>query len=416
MRAMAAPLESFIGLRYLRARRRSQYVSFISLASMIGVALGVASLIVILSVMNGFESELRNRLLSMAAHINVSQPEGPIRDWSTWSARFEALPGVEHAAPYAAIQGMLAVGRNLNAALVRGVLPESERRMSRVGEFMLEGSLDDLEAGAGNIIVGRVLAIKLGVVVGDRVRLLVPQMREGRLRPKLTSFTVSGVFEAGIQDHDDGLALVHLQDAGRVYGWDNGASAIGLSLADPLTVGVVGKAVRAMLADGLTYSDWTIENSSYFRAIRIEKTMMTVLLLLIVAVAAFNIVASLVMVVTDKEQDIAILRTMGLAPQRVGRIFIFQGAVIGLVGVVAGTLLGLVLTVNVDVIVPWMEQTFGFQIMPGDVYYVTAIPAEIHWFDVVMIPAVAFLLTLAATLYPSRRAAAVAPARALRYE
>lgn len=413
---MAAPLEWFIGLRYLRARRRSQYVSFISLASMIGVALGVASLIVILSVMNGFESELRTRLLSMTAHINVSQPEGPLRDWPAWSDRFEALPGVEHVAPYIAIQGMLAYGRNLNATLVRGVIPEAERDMTRVGEFMLDGSLDDLQAGEGNVIIGRVLAIKLGAGVGDRVRLLVPRISDGRLTPKLTSFTVSGVFEAGIQDHDDGLALIHLHDAGQVYGWKDGASAIGLSLADPLAAGEVGRSVQALLTDELTYSDWTIENRSYFRAIRIEKTMMTVLLLLIVAVAAFNIVASLVMVVTDKEQDIAILRTMGLGPQRVGRIFVFQGAVIGLVGVVVGAVLGLLLTANVDIIVPWLEQTFGFQIMPGDVYYVTAIPAEIHWFDVVMIPSVAFVLTLAATLYPSRRAAAVAPARALRYE
>jgi lipoprotein-releasing system permease protein len=416
MRAMAAPLEWFIGLRYLRARRRTQYVSFISLASMIGVALGVASLIVILSVMNGFESELRNRLLSMTAHINVSQAEGPLRDWRVWSSRFEALPGVEHVAPYVAIQGMLASGRNLNAVLVRGVIPQAERKMSRVSEFMLEGSLDDLKAGEGNVIIGRVLAIKLGVGVGDRVRLLVPQIRAGRLTPKLTSFTVSGVFEAGIQDHDDGLALIHLGDAGKVYGWEESASAIGLSLADPLKATQVGELVRSLLTGDLVYSDWTIENRSYFRAIRIEKTMMTVLLLLIVAVAAFNIVASLVMVVTDKEQDIAILRTMGLAPQRVGRIFVFQGAIIGLVGVVVGVALGLVLTTNVDIIVPWLEQTFGFQIMPGDVYYVTAIPAEIHWLDVVMIPTVAFVLTLAATLYPSRRAAAVAPARALRYE
>ncbi len=413
---MAAPLEWFIGLRYLRARRRSQFVSFISLASMIGVALGVASLLVILSVMNGFESELRERLLSMTAHVTVRQDVGPLQDWPGWSERLARLDGVQHVAPYIEIQGMFAFGRNLNAAIVRGVVPAQERYMSRVGEFMLDGSLEDLKAGEGNVILGRVLAIKLGVGVGDRVRLLVPQITAGRLKPRLTSFRVSGVFEAGIQDHDDGVALVHLEDAAEVYGWTGGASAIGLSLSNPLAAMDVGKIIKADLPDGLVYSDWTIENRSYFRAIRIEKTMMTVLLLLIVAVAAFNIVASLVMVVTDKEQDIAILRTLGLAPQRVGRIFIFQGAMIGFIGVGMGVLLGLLLANNVDVIVPWLEQTFGFQIMPGDVYYVTDIPSEIHWFDVVMIPSVALLLTLLATLYPSRRAAAVAPARALRYE
>lgn len=412
---MFKPLNAFVAMRYLQSRRESQYVSFISAASMIGIALGVAALIVILSVMNGFETELRQRLLSMSAHVTLRSAAPPLADWRRASAVLGEQDGVVATAPYVRIEGMLALGKNLQGALVRGIDPELESAVSRIDSFMQEGSLDDLSAGGRGVVLGRVLAIRLGAGVGDQLRLLVPRAENGRLSPRLAGFTVVGVFEAGIADHDGSTALIHIADAEALLGW-SGVTGVRGVLQDPMAVTATAQALRGSVPKDLEYSDWTIENRTYFSAIRIEKTMMSLILMLIVAVAAFNIVATLVMVVTDKEQDIAILRTLGLPPQAVGRIFLLQGAVIGLIGTLVGVGLGLLLAANVDVIVPWLETSLGFKIMPGDVYYVTDIPSEIHLSDVLIIPIVAFALTLLATLYPSGRAASVEPARALRYE
>lgn len=412
---MFQPLEWFIGLRYLRSRRRRGVVSFISAASLIGIALGVAALIVILSVMNGLEAETRTRLLSMSAHATIASPQG-LTDWRALAAAVADEPGVSGVSPYVELEGMLAAGVSLRPAIVRGILPGEEQSVSDVQRFLQNSSLDELAPGAHRIILGRLLALNLGLSRGDAVRLLVPRVTNGQITPQLEAFKVAGVFEAGVQEHDGNLAFVHLADASALKGLGGAAEGLAVRLDDPMTVTSFDRDVAARLGEAYEYSDWSEQYRSLFTAMRIEKTMMTIILTFIVGVAAFNIVASLMMVVIDKQKDIAILRTYGLAPQRVARIFLAQGAVIGFIGTLLGTALGLVLAFNVDVIVPWLEAAFNFKIMPGDVYYVTEIPSEVHWIDVAVVPAIAFGLALVATIYPSRRAAAVAPAVALRYD
>ena len=412
---MFRPLECFIGLRYVQASAQRGFVSFISMASMLGIGLGVAALIVILSVMNGFETELRTRLLSMTAHASVSHKGVGIEDW--FSLRVEMLEkkGVVGASPFVNLEGMLSSGTNLSPAIVRGILPLEEAAVSQLERLFRIGSLNDLQANSKRIVLGRILALNLGVGVGDRINLLVPRIENGRLMPQLNGFLVSGIFEAGIQDHDVSLALIHLSDASEIKGLQGRAEGLAIRMEDPFQVLQFRESMSAT-ETSFQYSDWTLENSNYFRAIRIEKAMMTILLLLIVAVAAFNIVASLVMVVTDKQKDIAILRTYGLSSAHIARIFMMQGSLLGLAGTLIGVILGTVLAFNLETIVPWLESTFNFQIMPSDVYYVTQIPSEIRLIDIVVIPLLAFVVTVIATIYPSRRAAAVAPAEALRYE
>jgi lipoprotein-releasing system permease protein len=413
---MFKPLECFIAARYVHSRRRRGFISFISLASMLGIAIGVAALIVILSVMNGFEGELRARLLSMTAHASVADSREGVEDWEALAEQLRAQSNVAGVSPFVNVEVMLGSGAELRPALIRGILPAEEATVSNIDDFLQTGRLDDLEAGNQQLILGRVLALSLGLDVGSRVNVLVPEVSDRGITPRLRSFVVSGIFEAGIADHDASLALAHLTDASLLGGLDGRAEGVGIRLNDPLAVGALAGAVGVFADPALTYSDWTIENANFFRAIRIEKTMMTLILLLIVAVAAFNIVASLVMLVTDKEKDIAILRTYGLDPRRVARIFIVQGTAIGAIGTIGGLALGLVLAFNVETIVPWLETTFNFQIMPGDVYYVTEIPSEVRWLDVTIIPVLALVVSALATIYPARRAAAVAPAEALRYE
>ena len=412
---MFRPLECFIGLRYVQSRAQRGFVSFISMASMFGIGLGVAALIVILSVMNGFETELRTRLLSMTAHASISQESVGIEDWLSLRGEMLGKDGVVGVSPFVNLEGMLSSGTNLSPAMVRGILPLEEAAVSQLERLFRIGSLNDLQANSQRIVLGRILALNLGVGVGDRVNLLVPQIENGRLMPHLSGFLVSGIFEAGIQDHDVSLALIHLSDASQIKGLQGRAEGLAVRMEDPFQVLQLRESMSAT-DTSFKYSDWTLENSNYFRAIRIEKAMMTILLLLIVAVAAFNIVASLVMVVTDKQKDIAILRTYGLSSAHIARIFMMQGSLLGLAGTLIGVILGTVLAFNLETIVPWLESTFHFQIMPGDVYYVTQIPSEIRLVDIVLIPLLAFVVTVIATIYPSRRAAAVAPAEALRYE
>jgi lipoprotein-releasing system permease protein len=414
---MFQPLECFIGLRYLRSRRRRGVVSFMSAASLLSIALGVASLIVILSVMNGFETELRTRLLSMNAHLTVFDSQSGLDDgWPALQARLEGEPDVAGVAPYVMLEGMLAAGSNLRPAAVRGVDPALEGAVSQVGRFMEVGSLDALQSGARRIVLGRLLALNLGVDIGQRVNVLVPRFDNGRPRPQLASFEVVGIFEAGILDNDANLALVHIHDASLLKGFAGRPEGLAVRLEDAMLAPEFQGRISPDAGAQHEYSNWTEQHRSIFRAIRIEKIMMTVILMFIVAVAAFNIVASLMMVVTDKERDIAILRTCGIEPDRVARIFFVQGSVLGFVGAAFGTMLGLVLAANVGTIVPWLESTFNFQIMPGDLYYVTAIPSEIHARQVVWIPIMAFGFAVLATWFPSRRAARVAPAQALRYD
>ena len=408
--------ELFVGLRYLRAKRKTRFVSFITFISLAGIALGVAALIVILSVMNGFEGELRDRLLSMTAHGYVTGDDGTISDWSKVKQAVDEEPGVLAAAPIVEMEGMIRTGRSLNGVLVHGVLPEDENEVSGRTIHFVEGSLDVLVPGERNIVLGRFLAIDLGVRIGDGVVLLIPRpVGDGTLEPVLERFIVRGVFEAGVQDHDATLALVHISDAARLLSIDDRVTAIRFLTDDVMSAPRVSENLAARLGSEFRSSDWTIENASYFRAIRLEKMMMSLLLSLIIGVAAFNIVASLVMVVTDKTTDIAILRTLGMGPNDVVRVFFIQGAVIGWLGVFFGVAAGVLLAINVPTLVPFLEQTLGFQIMPGDVYYVTVSPSILEAEDVITIAIAAFVLTSLATLYPARRAAHVNPAIALRY-
>lgn len=413
---MIKPHELFIGLRYLRAKRRTRFVSFITLISLLGIALGVAALIVILSVMNGFEGELRNRLLSMSAHGFVTGARGLTDDWRTLADDIAAEPGIVAAAPLVQMEGMIQSGRDLEAVVVHGIDPNYEQQLSGQMMNVIEGDLGALTAGSRGIILGRLLAYDIGARIGDGVVLLIPRpVGDGTMEPVLERFEMRGVFEVGLQEHDARLALVNMRDAASIIGLGDEASQIRFRTNDVMAAPAIAQRI-ADRRDDLRVSDWTIENGSYFRAIRIEKMMMSLLLSLIIGVAAFNIVASLVMVVTDKTTDIAVLRTLGMEPNGVVRVFFVQGAMIGWAGVAIGVVLGVVLAVYAPAIVPVIENVFGFQIMPGDVYYVSQIPSELRWINVATIAAAAFVLTSLATLYPARRAALVEPAVALRYE
>lgn len=414
---MINAVELFVGLRYLRAKRRTRFVSFITGISMAGIALGVAALIVILSVMNGFEGELRGRLLSMTAHGYVTGEEGVVSDWGSLRETILESEGVLAASPYVSIEGMVRTRGGLRGVLVNGIYPEFEQAVSGHTINFIVGGLDVLQPGARNIVLGRLLALDLKVRIGDGVVLLIPRPAgNGSLEPVLERFVVRGVFEAGVQDHDSTLALVHASDAARLMSFTDEVTAVRFLVADVMAAPVIGKEIQSKLGDRFRVIDWTIENASYFRAIALEKMMMSLLLSLIIGVAAFNIVASLVMVVTDKTSDIAILRTLGMGPDGVVRVFFIQGAIIGWLGVLFGVVAGVLLAIYVPVLVPALEQFFGFQIMPGDVYYVTIIPSILETEDVTIIAIAAFVLTSLATLYPARRAAHVDPAIALRYE
>lgn len=414
---MINPVELFVGLRYLRAKRRTRFVSFITLISLLGIALGVAALIVIMSVMNGFEGELRTRLLSMSAHGHVTGKDGVTDGWRLLIDEVGNEPGVVAAAPLVQMEGMIQSGRELQAVLLHGVDPHYEKLLSGAMVNMLEGGLDVLQPNSRSIVLGRLLALDLRVRIGDGVVLLIPRpVGDGTLQPVLERFVVRGVFEVGLQDHDGLLALINVADAAGIMGLGDEVSAVRFRAGDVMAAAEIARNLQTRLGDDVATSDWTIENSSYFRAIRIEKMMMSLILSLIIGVAAFNIVASLVMVVTDKTTDIAVLRTLGMSPNGVVRVFFVQGAAIGWAGVFLGVVLGVVVAIYVPVIVPVLEQLLGFQIMPGDVYYVTQIPSELETADVTTIAIAAFVLTSLATLYPARRAAAVNPAMALRYE
>ena len=414
---MLNPVELFVGLRYLRAKRRTRFVSFITLISLIGISLGVAALIVIMSVMNGFEGELRSRLLSMSAHGTVSASNGPIQDWRPHVDAIAAEEGVKAAAPFVQMEGMIQSGRDLFAVVAHGIDPAYEEALSGNVVNLIEGSLGALQSGERRIILGRNLAYDLNARIGDGVVLLIPRpVGDGTLEPVLERFVLGGVFEAGVIQHDTMLALIHVDDAARILNIGDAVRSVRFRTEDVMAAPAIAASLQQRLGDAFVTSDWTMENVSYFRAIRVEKMMMSLILSLIIGVAAFNIVASLVMVVTDKTTDIAVLRTLGMGPDGVVRVFFVQGAMIGWAGVLIGVVLGVVLSIYVPVIVPFLEKLLSFQIMPGDVYYVSRIPSELETPDVLITAVAAFVLTPLATLYPERRAALVNPAEALRYE
>jgi lipoprotein-releasing system permease protein len=423
---MFHPLSIYVGLRYVRARSHTFFVSFITWASLVGVCVGVAALIVILSVMNGFEGELRDRLLSLSAQVRVTAaatapagaPAAPgVADWQSAARTVLGVAGVAGVAPYAELQALAVRRPEMLPVLLRGIDPRAAGSATELAHAITQGQLADLTPGSGRIIVGEVIAERLGLAPGDSLTVLVPTVDAGGApAPKLREFTVAGTFEVGLPDHDATLVFAHLDDVRALAPQDTASQGLRVRVHDVLAAPSVAARLRALLPRSFEVSDWTQDNANYFRAIRIEKTMMSLILLLIVAVAAFNIVAMLVMVVTDKRTDIAIVRTLGASPRRVMGIFITQGLVIGWLGVALGVVLGLVLALHVDTIVPFLQRTFRFQILDADVYYNTAIPAEVHLRNILTIVVAALLLTTLATVYPAIRAARTAPAEALRYE
>jgi len=414
------PLPAFVGLRYVRARTHKFFVSFITWVSLTGVCVGVAALIVILSVMNGFEDELRERLLALSSDARViatsAARQPTAAEWNAARRAVASVPGVAGVAPYLEAQALAVSSPDMVPVTLRGIDPRVEASVTQVARAVKEGSLAQLTPGSDRAIAGAEVAQELALTPGDTMTLLIPTLLpDGTPAPKLRRLTVTGVFEAGLEENDDTLVFANIDDV-RALGAAASGEGLHVRLDDPLAAPRLAARIRAVLPAGFQVIDWTADNADYFRAIRIEKTMMSLILLLIVAVAAFNIVAMLVMVVNDKRTDIAILRTFGASPARVMGVFITQGLVIGWVGVALGIALGVVLALNVQTIVPALESTFHFHILNPDVYYNTEIPSDLHWSNVAAIALAALVLTTVATIYPALRAAGTPPADALRYE
>jgi lipoprotein-releasing system permease protein len=415
---MFRPLELFIGLRYTRAKRRNHFISVISLISMVGIALGVMALITVLSVMNGFEKELRERILGMVSHATISEFSGRLRDWETLAVRLDDQPRLLGVAPYVQAEGMLTAQGQVSGAIIRGIVPEMERSVSRVTEHMRFGSMDRLRSGEYGIVLGKELAASLGAGVGDRVTLVTPQasVTPAGVMPRLRRLLVVGIFEVGMYEYDRGTAFIHLDDARRVFQTGDEITGLRLRMDDLMRAPFIAREIAQDLGGGYWVNDWTRQHANFFRAVQTEKTVMFIILFLIVAVAAFNIVSTLVMVVTDKQSDIAILRTLGLTPRSVMGVFMVQGTLIGFIGTTVGIILGVLLALNVETIVPAIEQMLGHQFLAADVYYISDLPSELRVADVVRIGSLAFLITVLATLYPAWRGSRTQPAEALRYE
>lgn len=410
--------ELLVGLRYTRAKRRNRFIGINSLVSMIGIAVGVWALIVVLSVMNGFQQEVRTRILGVASHVQISALGNRLTDWRSIAAIAAQHPRVLASAPYVQAQAMFAAGEAVRGALVRGILPEEEEKVADIGQHMRSGSLSDLRAGEFGVILGADLARGLGVLTGDKVALVAPQglVTPAGVIPRLKQFTVVGTFEVGIVDADAGLALVHLRDAQTLYQLGDAVTGVRLRLDDLFAARTVARELMAKLPENVFASDWTRSHLNFFRAVEIEKRVMFIILTLIILVAAINIISTLVVAVTDKQADIAILRTLGAAPGSVMQIFIVQGMVIGIVGTLIGAGLGIVTALNIDVIVPAIESAFNFKFLSKDVYLIPDLPSDLQAGDVGSIVLMALALSFFATLYPSWRAARVNPAEALRYE
>jgi lipoprotein-releasing system permease protein len=414
--------ELFVGLRFTRARKRNSgrnhFISFISLVSMLGIALGVAALIVVLSVMNGFQKEVRARILGVASHVQLTGADNRLADWQAVATEAAVHPQVVAAAPFVNAQGMLLFGAAVRGAVVRGIVPQLEEKVADIGRNMVAGKLEALAPGEFGIVLGAELARALGAVPGDKVTLIAPQglVTPAGILPRLKQFTVVGLFEVGMFEYDSGLALIHVQDAQKLYGMAENVSGVRLKLQDLFQSREVTRDLMARMRGDIYISDWTRSHANFFRAVQIEKTMMFIILLLIVAVAAFNIVSTLVMAVTDKQPDIAILRTLGASPGAIMQIFIVQGALIGVIGMFLGVAGGIALAVNIDVVVPFLERLLSIRFLSREVYYITELPSDLQRGDVIVIALVSLALSLLATIYPSWRASRVNPAEALRYE
>jgi len=415
---MYRPLEAFIGLRYLRAKRRNHFISFISLTSMLGIALGVTTLITVISVMNGFEKELRARILGAIAHATIQPTSGALADWQPVIEQVRTNDSVIGAAPYIE-EGVWLQGAESSGAILRGIDPAFEGAVSEVGDKMVSGEIDDLVPGDYGIVLGIGLASRLRVGPGDRVTVIAPRLKATPVgaSPLMRRFTVVGAFEFGEFENDSALALVHIEDASRLLRMpDSTIGGIRLKVEDMDTSWRVAREISADLPGYFMVRDWTQERGNLFQAVRTEKTVMWVILSLIIAVAAFNIISMLVMVVTDKQSDIAILKTMGMRPGTILRVFVIQGSLIGVIGTALGVVGGILLASNISSVVPFLESLFGFSLFPSDIYYITELPSDLQVDDVVKFSLMSLVMSLLSTLYPSWKASRTHPAEALRYE
>lgn len=418
------PYELFIGWRYTRAKRKNHFISFISLTSMVGIALGVAALIVVLSVMNGFQKELRTRILGVASHLEITGGNNQLGDWQHVTTFSIKQPHVLASAPYITAQGMLSYDQGVQGAIIRGVIPDAEDKVADLGAHMKAGKLNDLRAGEFGIILGADLAYALGAKIGDKVVVMAPQgqFTPTGVVPRLKQFTLVGLFQIGMYEYDAGLALIHMEDAAKLYRMGSNVSGVRLKLDDLFDAPSIAAAMSTQLnntpnSNGNYYvTDWTRQHANFFRAVQMEKRVMFIILTLIVAVAAFNIVSTLVMAVTDKRADIAIMRTFGASPNSIMKIFMVQGALIGVIGTILGAFFGILIALNIDTIIPFIEGLFNVQFLAKDVYYISDLPSDLIWSDVITIVSVSFVLSLLATIYPSYKASKINPAEALRYE
>ncbi|MDX1404300.1 MAG: lipoprotein-releasing ABC transporter permease subunit [Woeseiaceae bacterium] len=415
---MAAGYEQWMGRRYVRSRSGNSFVSLISAISMLGIAVAVAVLIVVLSVVNGFERELQNRLLAMTAHATIEESDNRLENWRDWVTRAEEHPEVAAAAPFVNGQGLLNNGSRLSGVQISGIEPELEVRVSKVADALLEGDLSSLGPRSFNIVLGTELARELDAEIGDKVTLT---LAEGRVTPvgvvpRNKRFTVSGIYRIGMFEFDRRVAFVNLEDAQRLFRLRDDVSGIRLAVTDIYQAPQIVREVALDSGGGVLISDWTRRHVNFFRSIQITKSILFVILLMIVAVAAFNIVSTLVMVVKDKQSDIAILRSFGATPSGILKIFITQGSLIGFFGTVAGVALGTLVSLNLEDIVAFMESAFGIKFLAADVYFISDLPADLRLGDVLRVAAIALVLALLSTLYPAWRGARTMPAEALRYE
>jgi lipoprotein-releasing system permease protein len=415
---MFKPLTVFIGLRYTRAKRRTRFISFITFTSVLGIALGVTALITVLSVMNGFEAELRERILGMTSHASITGYDHALQDWKALEPSLEKEKRVLGWAPYVEGQAMINSDQRVSGTMIRGIQPDYEPRVSEVASKLVIGSVKELKPGEFGIVLGNELSEYLGVIPGDKVTVITPQITStpAGILPRLKRFTVVGVFHVGMFEYDRNLALINIDDASRLFSMEGSVTGLRLKLEDIFNARKLVKELGPKLNGDYLISDWTQAHSNFFKAIQTEKRVMFIILLLIVAVAAFNIVSTLVMVVTDKKADIAILRTQGMPPLTVMGIFIVLGTIIGLSGTLLGAVGGVLLALNVETVVPAIEKLFGVQFLAADVYYISELPSKLEWADVARISIVAFLLSIAATIYPAWQASKIKPAEELRYE
>ncbi len=417
---MFKPLSIAIGLRYTRAKRRNHFISFISLTSMIGVALGVMALIIVLSVMNGFEKELRTRILGMTSHAFITGADGTLENWQTLQSKIKNEPHLLASAPFVEGQAMLSQGNRVRGTLIRGVDPKLEGNVSSIGDKIIpgQGSFDALQPGSFGIILGKELAIAMGVATGDKITLITPHVSPtpAGVIPRLKRLNVVGVFEIGMSEYDSSLAVMNIEDAAKLFRIPNKVTGLRLKLDDMFQARQISRAILNTLPASYRAADWTYQYANFFRALKTEKIVMFVILLLIVAVAAFNIVSTLIMMVTDKQADIAILRTLGMRPRSIMTIFMVQGTLIGAFGTLIGIIAGVSVALNVPTLVAGLEHLIGYNFLPADVYYISELPSDLHWNDVIVIGIVSFVLSILSTLYPSWRASKVRPAEALRYD